>query len=65
MHDGSVMALVLVGDNFYSSGGKDKVIKISNYDCEIIKTFILPSYAKSIDASKDKIIVGTKDGSII
>lgn len=49
----------------YSSGGKDNVLKISNYDGDIIKTHILTGYAKSIDVSKDKIVVGTKDGSIV
>lgn len=65
MHDGSVMCMKAVEDNIYSSGGKDNVLKISNYDGDVIKTIILPSYAKSIDVSKDKIVVGTKDGCII
>ena len=65
VHDGSVMCLAAFGENIYSSGGKDNVLKTCTYDGEVIKTTILPSYAKSIDVSKDKIVVGTKDGKII
>lgn len=65
VHDGSVMCIASIGENIYSSGGKDNVLKISTYEGDVIKTVILPTYAKSIDAHKDKVVVGTKDGRIV
>ena len=59
------MALVAIGDHLYSSGGKDNALKVSTLDGDVIKTKILSSYAKSIDVSKNKIILGTKDGCIL
>lgn len=65
IHDGSVMCLVASGDHLYSSGGKDNALKISTLDGDVIKTKILPSYAKSIDVVKNNVIIGTKDGVIL
>lgn len=65
VHDGSVMALTAFGDHIYSSGGKDSALKISTVDGDVIKTKILPSYAKSIDVHKSNIIIGTKNGVIM
>lgn len=64
-HDGSIMALNWVDGVLYSSGSQDKTLKLSDATGNVVKTYELPSYAKSIDAINSKIVVGTKCGRII
>ena len=59
------MCMVAAGDHIYSSGGKDNALKMSTINGDVIKTKILPSYAKSIDIYKTNILVGTKNGVIL
>jgi outer membrane protein assembly factor BamB len=65
MHEGGIMAMAWVDGVIYSSGSKDNLLKLSTYDGQVTKTYQLPSYAKSIDAINNKIVVGTKCGRII
>jgi WD40 repeat protein len=64
-HDGSIMALSWVDGIIYSSGSQDKSLKLTDYAGNLLKTYQLPSYAKSIDAINKKIVVGTKCGRMI
>jgi WD40 repeat protein len=64
-HEGSIMALTWVDGIIYSSGSQDKTLKLTDFAGTLIKTYQLPSYAKSIDAINKKIVVGTKCGRMI
>jgi len=64
-HDGSVMAIHWVDGITYSSGSQDRSLKLSDSTGVVIKTYELPTYAKSIDALNKKIVVGTKCGRVI
>lgn len=64
-HEGSVMAVNWVDGVIYSSGYQDRTLKLTDYAGTLIKSYVLPSYCKSIDAINKKIVVGTKCGRMI
>ena len=65
MHKGAVMGLAWAGGKLLSSGSKDNKLNVSNADGEVLASYDIPSYAKSLDLLNGKILVGTKCGRII
>jgi hypothetical protein len=63
LHQSAIMALSWRDGVIYSSDNHELIL--SNYENKVSKTLPLPSYAKSIDAKDNKIVVGTKCGKII
>lgn len=63
LHQTAVMAVSWREGKIYSSDNTTLIV--SNYLGEVTKSIKIPSYAKSIDAINDKIVIGTKCGKIM
>ena len=64
LHEGTVKGLQWANGFLLSSGSRDNLVKVSkNY--EVVQTFEIPSYAKSLDYFNGKILVGTNCGKML
>lgn len=65
IHQGSVMALSWASGKLLSSGSRDNKLHICNAEGEVLNSYDIPSYAKSLDLLNSKILVATKCGRMI
>ncbi|EAR94433.2 HELP domain protein (macronuclear) [Tetrahymena thermophila SB210] len=65
-HQGAIHVINIVSNQIFSSGAKDKKLKV--FDATTLtqkQEYDLPNYAKAIDYSNDQILVGTRNGQIL